>query len=109
MRTPRRPVDRARRWRSCPARLAIRTWLNSEPFPVQARSSFLHLLSLPDVADAGPLLALVLAALVVLVLALLRPAPESEGPRTSGATGRRAYAAGLRTAWDFPARQRADV
>ena len=76
---------------------------------MQARGNLLHLLSLPDVADAGPLVALVLAALVVLVVALLRPAPESEGPRTLGAFGRRAAAAGRWAAAGLPARQPADV
>ena len=84
-------------------------WLNSEPFPVQARGNLLHLFSLPDAGDAGPIVALVLAALVVLVMALLRPAPDSEGPRTLGASGRRSFAAGRWTAAGFPARQPADV
>lgn len=73
---------------------------------MQARGNLHHLISLPDVADAGPIVALVLAALVVLVVALLRPAPESEGPRIPGASGRRAFAAGR---WTAAARPPADV
>lgn len=92
-----------------PACPAIRMWLNSEPFPVQARGNLLHLFPLPDVGDAGPVVALVLAALVVLVMALLRPAPDSAGPRTLGAFGHRSSSAGRWTAAGFPARQPADV
>ena len=111
LRPPRRPVDRAVGTGSSPGGLAIRTWLNSEPFPVQARSNLLHLLSLPDVADAGPMLALALAALVVLVVALLRPAPESTGPRTSSASGHVTSATGWAAALarNAHARQPADV
>ena len=76
---------------------------------MQARGNLLHLFSLPDVGDAGAIVALVLAALVVLVVALLRPAPESAGLRTLGASRRQSVAAGRWTVAGFSARQPVDV